>query len=106
MQAITTKYLSPTDTKGARIKATCDAGSITIGFPHGAPSVEAANAEAAMALVRELGWVPTNPKTGEHQNGHVGAWACGYIGNVYVFAFAFGVSAKPMWSLYGHDYGA
>lgn len=30
MQAIETKYLGPTNTKGSRIKAFCEAGSITI----------------------------------------------------------------------------
>lgn len=31
-QAITTKYLGPTDTKGARIKASCEAGSIIVSW--------------------------------------------------------------------------
>lgn len=108
MQAITTKFIGPTDTKGARIKASCDAGSITISYPY-ENSEEACHALAAMALVRKLGWVPTNPKTGEHQNGYVGAWAAGGVRGGYVFAFAFGIPAEPymtMWSLYGHDYGA
>lgn len=34
MQAITTKYLSPGNVRGARIKATCERGSITIDYPH------------------------------------------------------------------------
>jgi hypothetical protein len=34
MQAITTKYLSATNTRGSRIKATCDRGTITIPYPH------------------------------------------------------------------------
>jgi hypothetical protein len=29
MNAIKTKYLGPTNTRGARIKASCDAGSVT-----------------------------------------------------------------------------
>ncbi|MDF0504833.1 hypothetical protein POK33_29290 [Burkholderia cenocepacia] len=105
MQAITTKFIGPTDTKGARIKASCDAGSITISYPH-AFSEEACHALAAMALVRKLGWVPTDPKTGEHQNGYVGAWAAGSVRTGYVFAFAFGVQARPMWSLFDHEFGA
>lgn len=105
MQAIVTKFISPTDTKGARIKASCDAGSITISYPY-VNSEEACHALAAMALVRKLGWVPTNLNTGEHQNGYVGAWAAGGVRMGYVFAFAFSAGANPMWSLYGHDYGA
>ena len=34
MQAIITKYLSPTDTKGPRIKATCQRGSVTVAWDH------------------------------------------------------------------------
>lgn len=34
MQAIVTKYLPATDTKGSRIKASCGRGSITIPYPH------------------------------------------------------------------------
>jgi hypothetical protein len=58
MQAIITKYLGATNNKGARIKATCDAGSVTIGYPHEWYE-EAAHASAAMALVKKLGWNDT-----------------------------------------------
>jgi hypothetical protein len=34
LQAITTKYLGPTNTRGARIKATATAGSVTIPWDH------------------------------------------------------------------------
>jgi len=34
LQAITTKYLAPTNSSGARIKATAAAGSITIPWDH------------------------------------------------------------------------
>ena len=34
MQAIIVKYLGPTNTKGSRLKATCERGSITIPYPH------------------------------------------------------------------------
>lgn len=34
MQAIISKFLCPTDTKGARIKATCERGSLTISYNH------------------------------------------------------------------------
>ena len=33
MQAITTKYLCPTNFKGARVKASCERGSITLSWP-------------------------------------------------------------------------
>lgn len=56
MQAIQTRYLSPTNSQGARIKATCAAGSITIGYPHEL-SGQAVHRKAAEALVSKLGWV-------------------------------------------------
>jgi hypothetical protein len=34
MQAIQTKYLCPTNSSGARIKATCDRGSMTVEWDH------------------------------------------------------------------------
>ena len=34
MQAIHVKYFGPTNTKGSRIKAFCERGSITIPYPH------------------------------------------------------------------------
>ena len=55
MQVITTKYLPPTNFKGSRIKASCEAGSVTVGFCHDG-SVEDAHAKAAITLIVKLGW--------------------------------------------------
>jgi hypothetical protein len=55
MQAIVTRYLGPTDTRGSRIKATADAGSVTIPYPHEL-SGEAVHRAAAEALLVKLGW--------------------------------------------------
>ena len=56
MQAITTKYICPTDRKGARIKATNAVGkSLTIGYRHDLSS-EAAHRAAAEALASRLDW--------------------------------------------------
>jgi hypothetical protein len=77
MQAIITKYIGPTETKGSRIKATCDAGSITIPYPHEL-SGEAVHEAAAMALVAKLEW-----------DDYKGEWVCGSLPNQagYVFVF-------------------
>lgn len=59
MQAIETKFLGPTDTKGDRIKATCAAGSMTIGFYSdrlGNDDNETKHANAARLLAEKLGW--------------------------------------------------
>ena len=55
MQAIICKYFGPTNVKGSRIKAQCDAGSITIDYPHEL-SGQAVYRKAAEALVAKLGW--------------------------------------------------
>ena len=62
MQAIVTKYIGPTNTKGSRIKATCAAGSITVGYHNVDVDVDVAPYEAerhqlvAAMLQRKLGW--------------------------------------------------
>jgi len=55
MQAIITKYLPATNTKGSRIKATAEAGSVTIPYSY---EVNEAGAHrlAAQALTDKLGW--------------------------------------------------
>ena len=55
MQAIQTKYLGATNTKGSRIKATAAAGSIVISYPHEL-SGQAVHRAAAEQLVKKLGW--------------------------------------------------
>jgi hypothetical protein len=75
MQAITTKYISATNTKGSRIKATCEAGSITISYPHEL-SGQDVHAAAAMALVRELGW-----------DDYGKSWIAGGTKDGYVFVY-------------------
>lgn len=59
MQAIQTKYLPATNTRGPRIKATCAAGSITIGYPHEL-SGQAAYRLAAEELAHKRGWTLAN----------------------------------------------
>lgn len=56
MQAIQTKYLGPTNTRGSRIKATCASGSLTIGYPHELGQGQPAHRKAAEALIAKLGW--------------------------------------------------
>lgn len=54
-QAIITKYLGPTDTKGSRFKAPCSAGSVTVSYDYSLGSTENHQA-AAQALCEKLGW--------------------------------------------------
>ena len=55
MQAIQTRYLPATDTRGSRIKAWAEAGSITIPYPHEL-SGQAVYRKAAQALADKFGW--------------------------------------------------
>ena len=75
MQAITTKFLSPTDTRGSRIKASCPAGRITISYPYEVDGEQEAHTEAAKALIQKLGWT---------SNGY-GKWFVGATESGYVF---------------------
>lgn len=56
LQAITTKYLGPTNRRGARIKATCDAGSLTVSYDS---DLEVADnhRQVATQLADSLGWL-------------------------------------------------
>jgi len=57
MQAIQTKYLGPTNTRGSRIKAWCDAGSLTVDFHSIDASDDADRYEQVAAMLAEkLGW--------------------------------------------------
>lgn len=56
MQAIQTKYLPMTNSKPSRIKAWCEAGQITISYPHEL-SGQAVHRKACDALRQKLGWV-------------------------------------------------
>lgn len=54
MQAITTKYLPATNHNGARIKATCNRGSFTIGFDYSLSGDDIHIASASALIERFL----------------------------------------------------
>lgn len=54
-QAIETRYLGPTNTKGGRVKATAWAGSVTVPYDH-ALDVQDNHRAAQLALRHKLGW--------------------------------------------------
>lgn len=55
MQAIVTKWHGPTNHKGSRVTARCDAGSVTIPWDD-ALDVMKNHRAAITALVKKLGW--------------------------------------------------
>jgi hypothetical protein len=71
MVIIKTKYLSATDTRGARIKASANGFNKTISFPYG-KSYENAHFEAVKALVarHSLDWDISNMGYGSDDTGY------------------------------------
>lgn len=55
VQAITTKYIGPSNVRGSRIKAKAAAGAVTLNYDC-ALSIEANHAKAAEALARKFEW--------------------------------------------------
>ena len=55
-QAIVTKFMGPTDHRGARVKARCEAGTLTISWDD-AQGVEENHSLAAWALANKFGWL-------------------------------------------------
>jgi hypothetical protein len=86
MQAIQTKYIPATNTKGARVKAWAWAGSLTIAFASGV-STELNHVRAARALAVKLNWT----------KGEYGALYGGCLPNGREYAFVF---AHPTQGLY------
>ena len=77
MQAIETKYLPATNTRGSRIKATSASGiSVTVPYPHELSGM-ACHWEAARALVAKLGWTGAAYVGGGTKGGYV------FIGTEY-----------------------
>lgn len=72
LQAITTRYLGPTNTRGARVKATCEAGTHTVPYDPALSAFEN-HAAAARALVAILGWIddPARHTFGALRDGYV-----------------------------------
>lgn len=54
-QAIVTKFIGPTNTRGSRVKAVADAGSVVIYWNH-AHGPELNHLMAARALQRKFSW--------------------------------------------------
>lgn len=77
MQAIETKYLGPTDTRGSRIKAVTANGkhSLTVSYDD-ALSSEDAHGSAAMALAVKIGWTG-EMVAGSTRTGYVFVWTAG-----------------------------
>jgi hypothetical protein len=78
MQAISTKYHGPTNHRGARIKASCEAGSLTVGYDYSLGS-EANHIRAIRALIAKLGWFHDASRGDRYGAWHVGGLGHGYV---------------------------
>lgn len=92
-QAIETRYLGPTNTKGGRIKAECWGGNITIGYDHALNSDEAHKA-AAVALIEKMSALALR-HGGSRSIWNTGTWVQGgnAKGTGYVFTVTEGERA-------------
>lgn len=70
MQAIITKFFGPTNTKGARIKAECAAGSVFVPYSYEF-NTQDAHWQAAKALIVKMGWQDWDAANGGSH------WVCG-----------------------------
>jgi hypothetical protein len=82
MQAITTKFLGPTNFRGARIRASCEAMTITVETDHGLDAEEN-HQRAARLLIEKLGWFHD-----EARGDRYGRWFGGGTKDGYVFVCA------------------
>ena len=76
MQAITTKFIAPTNTRGSRIKATAQAGSVTLNWDHALNPADNHKA-AAMALVKKYKWFYGEWMSAELPDGS-SVWVCAH----------------------------
>lgn len=82
-QAIVTKYLPATNTRGSRIKASASAGSKTIGYDDSL-NTDGAHAVAAQALAEKFGWEGTW-YGGGMPDGKGNVFVCVPLGDVAAF---------------------
>ena len=55
MQAIRTRYIGPTNSRGSRIQAKCEAKTIYVSYDH-ALNIDENHDAARQALVEAMGW--------------------------------------------------
>jgi hypothetical protein len=79
MQAITTKFLGASNYRGSRVKASCDGGTITLGWDDALNS-EDNHVAAARALITKLGWFHDATRGDRY-----GDWFSGWTPNGWVF---------------------
>lgn len=92
MQAITTRYHGPTNTRGSRVSARCQAGRVTLNWDD-ALNQDQNHDRAALALARKLGWLEKRSHAVDLVRGGLPDGR----GNVYVFWHG-GAFGELVWS--------
>ena len=80
MQAIKTKYIGPSNSKGSRIQASCEAKTIYVSYNHALDS-DGNHRAACEELLRALGWTADQSAV---YSDLVGGW----YGDSYFWVFA------------------
>ena len=83
LQAIETKYLGPTNHRGARVRARCDAGRVIMPWDHALNPVQN-HAAAARLLANRFGWDVRESHIGATQGGYVVVFTSRSIGGTKV----------------------
>lgn len=78
MQAIQTKFIGPTNYRGSRYKATCEAGTLTLECDH-ALDAEANHVRVARALIAKLGWFHDATRGDRYAEWYHGGTETGYV---------------------------
>ncbi len=94
-QAVATRYIGPTNHRGTRVVAHCDAGKLTVAWDYEL-DVEANHRAAALALITQLGW-SGHWHGGSMHSGYVWTWSPD--SNVADFVTDFGPHTRPLPSL-------
>lgn len=84
MQAITTKYIGPSNVKGSRVKATAAAGIVTLHWDNSLNSDDN-HKMAAKALATKLGWDYGEWICGVTKEGQ-SVWVCNTLNHADKFA--------------------
>ena len=79
MQAIETKYLGPTNCRGSRIKASCQAGSLVSDYDYGL-NTSSNHIAAALGLIKKLEWERYGNWFGGCTKGSGMAFVCDFTG--------------------------
>jgi hypothetical protein len=70
MQAIRTRYIGPSNVRGSRIQAKCEARTMYVSYDH-ALNLGENHRAACEALMLAMGWIPEHPTHYENRVGGV-----------------------------------